>query len=141
MSRFRHPVNILHHDRASFGERLADGIAAGIGSWRFLIVQSILVAGWITFNTLQITGHLHFDPVPYIGLNLAFSTQAAYTGPVLLLAGNRQAQRDRLTLEHASYEGDKAEQQNEAILKEIQRNTRATLAIVQAIGLSEPPPD
>jgi uncharacterized membrane protein len=121
-----HPVNVLHHDEATFGERLADGIASFIGSWTFLIVQTILVASWVTMNTLQLTGKIHIDPYPYILLNLAFSTQAAYTGPVLLLAGNRQSQKDRLTLEHAASEADKADQQNIEILQAIQRDTALT---------------
>lgn len=122
----RHPVNVVHHDEATFGERLADGIASFIGSWTFLIIQTALVASWILMNTLELTGRIHIDPYPYILLNLAFSTQAAYTGPVLLLAGNRQAQKDRLTLEHAAEEADKADHQNVQILKAIQHNTELT---------------
>ncbi len=129
----RHPVNIVHHDEATVGERLADGIAAFIGSWRFLIIQTAVVAVWILMNTLQLTGRIHLDPYPYILLNLAFSTQAAYTGPVLLLAGNRQAQKDRLTLEHAAEEADKADRQNVQILKAIEKNTELTLAILQHV--------
>src|SRR2546430_9786995 len=122
----KHPVNVIHHEHATFGEQLADGIASFIGSWRFLIIQTFLVAAWVTINTLQVTGKIHIDPYPYILLNLAFSTQAAYTGPVLLLAGNRQAQKDRLTLEHAASEADKADRQNVQILKAIQQNTEIT---------------
>ena len=121
-----HPVNVVHHDQATFGERLADGIASFIGSWLFLTIQTALVATWILINTLQVTGKIHLDPYPYILLNLAFSTQAAYTGPVLLLAGNRQAQKDRLTLEHAAQEADKADKQNVEILRAIQKNTGIT---------------
>jgi len=136
----RHPVNVVHHDEATFGESLADRIASSIGSWAFLIVQTVLVATWITFNTLQITGRIHVDPFPYILLNLAFSTQAAYTGPVLLLAGNRQAQKDRLTLEHAAAEADKADRQNVQILRAIkdiaemtEKNTETTLTILKHV--------
>ena len=134
----KHPVNVVHHEEATYGERLADGIASFIGSWRFLILQTCLVAAWITINSLQVTGRLHLDPYPFILLNLAFSTQAAYTGPVLLLAGNRQAQKDRLTLEHAAEEAEKADQQNVQILQAIaknteltERNTELTLQILQ----------
>ena len=122
----KHPVNVMHHEQATVGEQLADGIASFIGSWRFLIIQTLLVATWVTINSLQATGRIHIDPYPYILLNLAFSTQAAYTGPVLLLAGNRQAQKDRLTLEHAASEADKADRQNVQILKAIQQNTEIT---------------
>jgi uncharacterized membrane protein len=129
----KHMVNVIHHDEATFGERLADGIASFIGSWIFLIVQTFLVAAWITINSLQITGKIHLDPYPFILLNLAFSTQAAYTGPVLLLAGNRQAQKDRLTLEHAAHEADKADRQNVQILKAIEHNTEVTIQILRHV--------
>jgi len=81
------------HDPATFGEHVADAIAAGIGSWRFLGVQTAIVLLWIVANVWLLTRP--FDPYPLILLNLVFSTQAAYTGPILLLAGNRSAQRDR----------------------------------------------
>ena len=136
----KHPVNVIHHERATFGEQLADGIASFIGSWRFLIIQTFLVAAWVTINTLQVTGKIHIDPYPYILLNLAFSTQAAYTGPVLLLAGNRQAQKDRLTLEHAAAEADKADQQNVQILEAIkdvtemtEKNTEVTIQVLKHV--------
>ena len=57
-----------------------------------------------------------FDPFPFILLNLAFSTQAAYAAPLILLAGNRASQRDRLTLEHAAEEGDLGDAQNKRLL-------------------------
>ncbi|MBV8194986.1 MAG: DUF1003 domain-containing protein [Candidatus Dormibacteraeota bacterium] len=114
----------MHHDEATFGERLADGIAAGIGSWRFLIIQTIAVVLWVVLNFVGFVNH--WDPFPFILLNLLFSVQAAYTGPVLLLAGNRQSQKDRLTLEHAANEADKADQQNVDILKAIQKDTELT---------------
>ena len=119
-----HPVNVVHHDEATRGERLADTIAAGIGSWRFLIIQTIAVLLWVSLNIIGLVSR--WDPFPFILLNLLFSVQAAYTGPVLLLAGNRQAQKDRLTLEHAAQEADKADQQNEQILLMIQKNTEIT---------------
>jgi uncharacterized membrane protein len=119
-----HPVNVVHHDEATFGERLADSIASGIGSWRFLIIQTFAVTLWVILNLI---GFLkHWDPFPFILLNLLFSVQAAYTGPVLLLAGNRQSQKDRLTLEHAAAEADKADQQNIDILRAIEKDTTLT---------------
>lgn len=124
-----HPVNKIHYDQATFGERLADQIAAGIGSWTFLIVQTIAVILWVTLNLIGFIAR--WDPYPFILLNLMFSVQAAYTGPVLLLAGNRQAQKDRLTLEHACAEAEKTDSQDDMILKEIQRNTEVTVAILE----------
>jgi uncharacterized membrane protein len=126
-----HPVNVLHHDEATFGEMLADKIASGIGSWTFLIVQTAAVMAWVLFN---IYGWINrWDPFPFILLNLLFSVQAAYTGPVLLLAGNRQAQKDRLTLEHAAFEAEKADEQNVEILKAIEKNTEVTIQILKHV--------
>jgi uncharacterized membrane protein len=127
----KHPVNVVHHDEATFGEMLADKIASGIGSWTFLMVQTTAVIAWLVLN---IYGFVHrWDPFPFILLNLLFSVQAAYTGPVLLLAGNRQAQKDRLTLEHAAYEADKADDQNVQILKAIEKNTEVTLQVLRHV--------
>ena len=126
----KHPVNVIHHEEASFGEKLADKISAGIGSWTFLIVQTIAVLIWMTGNAYL---YFHFDPKPFILLNLLFSIQAAYTGPVLLLAGNRQSQKDRLTLEHAAEEAEKAEVQNVEILKAIKENTDVTVQILRHV--------
>ncbi|HEV2141719.1 MAG TPA: DUF1003 domain-containing protein [Candidatus Dormibacteraeota bacterium] len=126
----KHPVNVLHHEEATFGERLADNISTGIGSWPFLIIQTIAVATWMVGNAILF---FNFDPKPFILLNLLFSIQAAYTGPVLLLAGNRQAQKDRLTLEHAAHEADKADQQNVEILRAIERNTEVTIQILRHV--------
>lgn len=124
-----HPVNLVHHGEATFGERLADGIAGGIGSWTFLIVQTVLVLVWVGINLAGLA--LKWDPYPFILLNLMFSVQAAYTGPVLLLAGNRQSQKDRLTLEHAAQEADETEQRTLTILDEIRRNTEITVRILE----------
>jgi uncharacterized membrane protein len=121
----------VHHDQATFGEMLADKIAAGIGSWKFLIIQTCAVLVWLTLNIIGLVRH--WDPFPFILLNLLFSVQAAYTGPVLLLAGNRQSQKDRLTLEHAAYEADKADEQNVEILKAIEKNTEVTLSILRHV--------
>ena len=76
------------------GERIADNAARVVGSWRFIIIQTILVAIWIAFNVWEL-GLGHYDPFPFVLLNLMFSVQAAYTGPILLLASNRQSTKDR----------------------------------------------
>jgi uncharacterized membrane protein len=107
-------VNRQLFDDAPLGARIADGVTGFLGSWRFLILQSILVALWLAGNIYLLSKP--FDPYPFILLNLAFSTQAAYAAPLILLAGNRSAQRDRLTLEHAAEEADVAEKQNERLL-------------------------
>ncbi|MGH2483667.1 MAG: DUF1003 domain-containing protein [Candidatus Limnocylindria bacterium] len=107
-------MNIAHLDDAPRGARIADRATTFIGSWRFIVLQTVIVAIWVAGNVYLI---FNFDPYPFILLNLAFSTQAAYAAPLILLAGNRQAARDRLTLEHAADETDVAERQNEALLR------------------------
>jgi uncharacterized membrane protein len=111
----RHPVNRALIDEAPIGARIADQVTGFLGSWRFLILQTILVFAWVPGNAYLLSKP--FDPYPFILLNLAFSTQAAYAAPLILLAGNRSAQRDRMTLEHAAEEGDIEEAQNERLLR------------------------
>jgi uncharacterized membrane protein len=77
--------------------RFAEGIARFLGTGRFLAVQTIIVIVWITLNIAWV--ELQWDPYPFILLNLAFSTQAAYAAPLILLAQNRQADRDRVQAE------------------------------------------
>lgn len=111
--RFRHPVNEAMATEAPFGARVADRVTGFLGSWRFVVIQSAIVAAWLTGNIILL---FRFDPYPFILLNLAFSTQAAYAAPLILLAGNRAAKRDRMTLEHAAAQADIEETQNEALL-------------------------
>jgi uncharacterized membrane protein len=101
-------------DEASRGERIADRVTGFLGSWRFIVIQSVIVLIWIGGNIFLL---FHFDPYPFILLNLAFSTQAAYAAPLILLAGNRASIRDRMTLEHAAEEADLEEVQNEQLLR------------------------
>jgi uncharacterized membrane protein len=77
--------------------RFAEGIARFLGTGRFLAVQTIIVILWIGLNVFAVS--LRWDPYPFILLNLAFSTQAAYAAPLILLAQNRQADRDRVQAE------------------------------------------
>ncbi len=112
--RSRHPVNQAMFDNAPMGARIADAVVGFLGSWRFLIIQTVFVVIWIAGNAWLV---FHFDPFPFILLNLAFSTQAAYAAPLILLAGNRSSTRDRLTLEHAAAEADLEETQNDRLLE------------------------
>jgi uncharacterized membrane protein len=127
--RHKHPVNLLFHDEATLGEKVADKVASGIGSWWFLGIQSLAILVWITLNVWGLTHH--WDVFPFILLNLMFTIQAAYTGPVLLLSGNRQAQKDRLRLEHTAEVSETAEKATLTILEEIERNTQATLKVLE----------
>jgi uncharacterized membrane protein len=85
-----------HYDPDTFG-RISEQIARFFGTARYLAIQTILVVAWIIFNAVAVG--LRFDPYPFILLNLMFSTQAAYAAPLILLAQNREAERDRAEVE------------------------------------------
>ena len=82
----------LHYDPEAFG-RFSEAIARTLGTGRYLVIQTVVVVIWIIVNVAAAA--LRFDPYPFILLNLAFSTQAAYAAPLILLAQNRQDARDR----------------------------------------------
>jgi uncharacterized membrane protein len=95
---YRHPANRFRHDHRSVGQRLADSVTGVFGSWRFIVVQTVVVVLWIGVNVVAVA--LRWDPYPFILLNLLFSTQAAYAAPLILLSQNRQTETDRLKAEH-----------------------------------------
>ncbi len=88
--------NVAHEfdEQMTLGQRLADRVAEVIGSWRFILIQSTLLVIWITLN---ITAYVyHWDPYPFILLNLALSFQAAYAAPIIMMSQNRKAEKDHL---------------------------------------------
>jgi uncharacterized membrane protein len=89
------PMTSLY-DADAFG-RFSEGLARFLGTGRYLAAQTIFVIVWIAFNVVSFIHH--WDPYPFILLNLAFSTQAAYAAPLILLAQNRQDERDRASIE------------------------------------------
>ena len=101
----------------SVGQKVADAVAATIGSWPFIIVQSFLLAGWVTLNVLAWVNH--WDPYPFILLNLALSFQAAYAGPFILMSQNRQQDIDRRKAESDYQVNVKAELEIELLHQKI----------------------
>ena len=83
-----------HQGALSLGDKVADTVAKGMGSWSFIIIQTALVALWMGLNAIGFC--YHWDVYPFILLNLVFSTQAAYAAPIIMMAQNRQNDRDRL---------------------------------------------
>jgi|SRR5450756_194040 len=90
------PVRGSLYDSDAFG-RFSEGLARFLGTGRFLVAQTVLVGIWIMLNSAALVHH--WDPYPFILLNLAFSTQAAYAAPLILLAQNRQDERDRANID------------------------------------------
>jgi uncharacterized membrane protein len=90
-------VNEVEEERMTLGQRVADRVADTIGSWPFIIIQTIILTVWIIMNVI---GWIKkWDPYPFILLNLMLSFQAAYSGPVIMMSQNRQAAKDRLAAE------------------------------------------
>ena len=110
-----------HRDKMSAGARIADVVAAFIGSWRFIIIQSAIFAVWVVFNTLWLFGAYQFDPYPFILFNLFMSAEAAYASPLILMSQNRQNERDREQAQHDYDTNVAAKEEIETILKELGR--------------------
>ena len=100
-------VNEVEEERMTFGQRVADQLANTIGSWRFIIIQSVLIVLWITLNVVAWIEH--WDPYPFILMNVMLSFQAAYAGPVIMMSQNRQSAKDRLAAEIDHQVNTKAE--------------------------------
>ncbi len=102
-----------HRETLSFGGRIADAVANGMGSWRFIILQTILVILWMGLNLVGFI--YHWDVYPFILLNLVFSTQAAYAAPIIMMSQNRQNERDRMHAEEDYKTNIDAKQEIEAL--------------------------
>jgi uncharacterized membrane protein len=83
-----------HKESLTPGQRIADTVASVMGSWKFIIWQTIFVLIWMTLNVIGFIRH--WDAYPFILLNLIFSTQAAYAAPIIMMSQNRQSERDRI---------------------------------------------
>lgn len=100
-------VNEMDEERMTFGQRVADKAADVIGSWGFIIFQSVLIAVWITLNVVAWVNH--WDEYPFVLMNVVLSMQAAYSGPVIMMSQNRQSLKDRLAAEVDHQVNTKAE--------------------------------
>jgi uncharacterized membrane protein len=105
-------------DAEKFGQ-VSENIARYFGTARYLVIQTIFVLVWITLNILQLTRSIHWDPYPFILLNLAFSTQAAYAAPLILLAQNRQADRDKVQIEQDREREERSIANTEYLVREV----------------------
>jgi uncharacterized membrane protein len=104
-----------HKSELTTGQRIADTVAATMGSWTFIIIQSVVLAVWIVLNLIAWSEH--WDPYPFILLNLALSFQAAYAAPFIMISQNRQAERDR----HQAEEDYRTNVEAEQRIEDLQR--------------------
>ncbi len=89
-------VNEQFHEKLTFGQRLADQVAAFGGSWTFILIFAATLAAWVLLNSKLLPGWNIFDPFPFIFLNLILSMLAAIQAPVIMMSQNRQTSKDRL---------------------------------------------
>ena len=115
MAKPRKNWHATHRAQLTFGQRIADMVAATMGSWSFIIIQSVILAVWIVLNVMAWISH--WDPYPFILLNLALSFQAAYAAPFIMISQNRQADRDR----HQAEEDFRTNVEAEQRIEELQR--------------------
>src|ERR1700729_4247496 len=105
------------HPEFSMGDKIADRVAATMGSWNFIIIQSLLLFVWIVLN---VTAYVqNWDPYPFILLNLALSFQAAYAAPFIMMSQNRQQDIDRKEAENDYQVNIKAELEIELLHQKI----------------------
>lgn len=133
--RHQHPplinVNQVAMEALTPGQRVADSLAIVMGSWTFIIVQSIILAIWIAVNV--VAWIRHWDPYPFILLNLALSFQAAYAAPIIMMSQNRLAAKDRLAAEQDYLVNTKAEEEVKAIMHHLEQQDEAMIDILRTI--------
>ena len=122
------------YDADAFG-RFAEGMARFLGTGRFIVGQTVLVIGWIVLNTVGAIKH--WDPYPFILLNLAFSTQAAYAAPLILLAQNRQDDRDRANIDRDREVAGRTQADTEFLARELAAVRLALADVVTAQDLED----
>ena len=128
----RHPPvrnpNQVDAAQRTVGERVADRFAIVMGSWAFIIIQSVILCIWVALNVMAWIRH--WDPYPFILLNLALSFQAAYAAPIIMMSQNRQAAKDRLEA-HLDFEvNTKAETELELVLRHLEAQNEALTRIL-----------
>ena len=122
------------YDADAFG-RISEGVARFLGTGRFLVGQTVLVIFWIGLNVVGLVHH--WDPYPFILLNLAFSTQAAYAAPLILLAQNRQDDRDRASVERDRVVAARTQSDTEFLARELAAVRLALADVVTIEDLSD----
>jgi uncharacterized membrane protein len=122
-------VNKVADDQLKIGQRIADGVAATMGSWRFIIIQSCILVAWLILNSIAWINH--WDAYPFILLNLALSFEAAYAAPIIMMSQNRQSDKDRLMAENDYHCNIKGEVEVRNIMEHLDHQDTVILQILQ----------
>jgi uncharacterized membrane protein len=125
-------VNEVIDSTSTFGERVVDKVVSLVGSWKFIIIQSLILTFWVILNVMAFISH--WDPYPFILMNLALSLQAAYTAPIIMMSQNRQSQRDRIDA-HLDYQtNQKAEEEVRIIIEHLEAQNIALTEILKSLN-------
>lgn len=122
-------VNEVMEEQLTSGQKIADKVAATVGSWPFIITQSCILAAWLVLNSLVLI--YHWDPYPFILLNLMLSFQAAYAAPFVMMSQNRQAEKDRLTAQNDYQTDCKGEQEIRFIMDHLDHQDQVLAQIIK----------
>ena len=133
--RHEHPpvenVNEIFREQLTSGQIASDWVARIVGSWSFILIQSFILAIWVALNISAVLRH--WDPYPFILLNLILSLQAAYTAPIIMMSQNRQAAKDRVEAHIDYLVNQKAEEEIHAVLENLSAQNQALETIQQTI--------
>lgn len=135
-------VNEIFEEQMTFGQRASDWIARTVGSWEFIIIQSSIFVLWALLNVTAWISH--WDPYPFILMNLVLSLQAAYTAPIIMMSQNRQEKKDRLEAHNDYQINQKAEEEIRVIIEHFEAQNQALSIIhnmilnLQAHALNNP---
>lgn len=124
-------VNKVADERMTVGQRVADKVAGTVGSWRFIIIMSIILLAWLVLNSVAWINH--WDPYPFILLNLTLSFQAAYAAPFVMMSQNRQSEKDRLTAQNDYLINCKGEEEVRFIMDHLDHQDTVLLQLVKRI--------
>lgn len=128
------PVRDINQEvdrRTTRRERIAEDLGQMIGSWTFVVFQAVLLALWLVLNAVAFLKH--WDGYPFLLLNLVLSFQAAFAVPILLMALNRAAQRDRLAAQQAYQEGVKAEEELKSVMNHLEVQDEVMLQVLHRL--------
>ena len=131
----RHPqvVNVARLQELEPDLKVADRFASVVGSWRFIIIQSVILVLWVAMN---VVGYVyHWDPYPFILLNLVLSFQAAYAAPIIMMSQNRQAVKDRLAAEVDYQINVKAEEEVKAMMQHLEQQDELMIDILRQLEI------
>ena len=137
--RHEHPaardVNVEHERRLGRADRIARDLSRSVGTWTFVTIQALLVVLWIVLNIAAVTRH--WDPYPFLFVNLLLTFQAAFGVPIILMAVNRLHDRDRLTAQQDFQEAVKLEEELKAVMDHLEVQDEVLLQVLHRLERSD----